>query len=35
MKTMLEEEGTENKEIFVHKVPYSVMQSTAAGSTPF
>jgi hypothetical protein len=34
MEIMLEEE-TENKEIFVHKVPYSAMKSTAAGSTPF
>jgi hypothetical protein len=35
METMLEEEENENNEIFVHKVPYSVMQSTAAVSTPF
>jgi hypothetical protein len=34
-ETMLEEEENENKEISVHKVSYSAMQSTAAGSTPF
>jgi len=32
---MLGEEEAENKEIFVHKVPYSAMQLTAAGSIPF
>lgn len=32
---MLEEEETENKEMFMHKFPYSTMQLTAVGSTPF
>jgi len=35
METMLEEEETENKEMFMHKFPYSTMQLTAVGSTPF